>query len=1374
MESEDKKPIFTRKLLLWLLLIILIIIIIILLLRRCGKGGNEGGGEETASVTITPSRLSLAPEETYTLRGHTNTDYDINWSSNDPSCVNVEGYNTEAIVQAGKSECTAEITARTPDAQDTITVDVIKKLDELEGLQLNKSTYTVRVGKTVLASVTAVPTTAELPALYYEIEDTSIAIVSDTGVIKGVKVGTTKLIVSTATGISATSKVKVVKATGPDEDEPPTHVDVSKIEFDKNNKKEVCVDSVIPISVIVSPNNATDKTILWELDNPTDKTKMVNAYAKIDSKGLLTGIKAGTVEVTAISKDNSKLVIKTKITVLSKSSSKCNGGGGPVVPYNPDDDDDEDGSSTTSTAAMTCKVNYKEGKNGWYTKYNVTWTYTGLSLSDDGYTDRKYCIGSSCNPMPGTRYYYAPGDGKTETKFYYSYKDKDGNTKKADCSPSPLKKLDSKAPTCAITSKRTDNWNVEIKVTASDAMSGVKLIYLNDKLVGNYSSVYDKQEYTTEETIDGKKLYSAIVYDEAGNSGTCSAVITADGEEDLSTKYDVSAYINTYGLTTLYVDETYSIRGYFKETDGSIRLAKDNEVKVSGPNYSVGSGVKNISITPKNTGDLTVTITGKDSNGKAVTASAKFTVVKKDDVSISVSMSPGSGTKSKKTETITATATPSSGELPSDFKLTICASTSEGCTPNVDGSKGVAIDKTGKYYVYYSYTSKELQNVTGKSLGWIIIDKDTPTCSANKSPDGKTATVFLKDVGSGIAKYQINSEAEKTVSGTFMQYTINNLSASKYIGATVKVTDNAGNTGSCVLSDLKSATLQYLNINPNPLTMYTNGTATIVVTAVDTDGKINSSLRGVTVTKTGDCFTATGDSNGYNVEVVSKSTSCNGTITVTSKYDTSISASVDVIVKQKPKEVCTIRIENGYIYVTPSGLNGTIKTFYINGSLVGHSDNETVKVASNGATSAEATINYANGAVERCSIVTGEAATSEITLSPVTFDNGKTGSATATTKGNFKSYKWSIQNSTCAKYDGTPTGTTATLKAVDGLTKSCSTYIWITGTLADGTTKQSNTVKVTVNVAGSSTPKPVITISEIGDAGWKDWVTADAGGAKGNIQVTGIQSGYTVKITCTNAQCGKVDNTATAPTLQRGFGIYSNTEATISVEVYDSTGNKLASKSEKHTPTKVDAVKPTCDIKFIDGSTSLTTTSATVKLKATVTEKESGVDTSSWTGSNGVYTKYVSGSSNQTLTIKDKAGNQGTCSAKVNVSTTYSCSGGYSKGSTIGMSDSVCVKYTTTPQGNYSNYVTIQTDYVAYCSGSGESFKDEIVVKCSERLGEEECYDHDVFNVYCYRKETRKAQTFTPGTCLATEKEYNGKCYTTKYADASYYYKITK
>ena len=164
-------------------------------------------------VEINPGNLSLEFNESHDIFGTTTSTDPIKWESSDESCVTVspkEG--VKPTVTAGNKECTAVITAKSGDGKAEIVVTVVDKHDNLNGIKLDQSNYEVYIGKSTLASVVAVPTTAELPKLVYRMEDPTIATVDENGVIKGVSEGTTKLIVTTADGkYSSTATVTVKK-----------------------------------------------------------------------------------------------------------------------------------------------------------------------------------------------------------------------------------------------------------------------------------------------------------------------------------------------------------------------------------------------------------------------------------------------------------------------------------------------------------------------------------------------------------------------------------------------------------------------------------------------------------------------------------------------------------------------------------------------------------------------------------------------------------------------------------------------------------------------------------------------------------------------------------------------------------------------------------------------------------------------------------------------------------------------------------------------------------------------------------------------------------------------------------------------------------
>ena len=286
MESEDKKPIFTKRLILTILIIILIILIILLLLRRCGNGNGSNG--KVTSIVISPTSLGLNPGDTFTLSyvvlPEDAKNRDVIWTSSDESCVTVTNAGVVTATTDTKDGCTATVTATSADDSNvtaSIQVTVTPSLPTLEQIQLDQDTYTVKVGKSKLVQVTAIPATAEIGQLEYEIVDTSIATVNDYGVIKGVKVGTTKLIVRSTinTAVFSEAVVKVVKSGGGSEETstpvtPPTEVSVTSIIFTpySGNCVWLNVDGNYQLPTTVMPANATNKKLSWSSSDTTVAT----------------------------------------------------------------------------------------------------------------------------------------------------------------------------------------------------------------------------------------------------------------------------------------------------------------------------------------------------------------------------------------------------------------------------------------------------------------------------------------------------------------------------------------------------------------------------------------------------------------------------------------------------------------------------------------------------------------------------------------------------------------------------------------------------------------------------------------------------------------------------------------------------------------------------------------------------------------------------------------------------------------------------------------------------------------------------------------------------------------------------------------------
>lgn len=168
----------------------------------------------------------------------------------------------------------------------------------VSGVALNKNVATINVGKTVTVKATVTPANAANKTLAWTSSNTKIATVSN-GVVKGVKAGRVVITAKTTDGsnISATCTVTVKQ--------PVTSISLSK-------KATMYTGKKLTLKAKVNPANASNKALTWKSYN----TKI----AKVASNGVVTGVKAGTVKITATAKDGSRKSATCTVTVRQSVS----------------------------------------------------------------------------------------------------------------------------------------------------------------------------------------------------------------------------------------------------------------------------------------------------------------------------------------------------------------------------------------------------------------------------------------------------------------------------------------------------------------------------------------------------------------------------------------------------------------------------------------------------------------------------------------------------------------------------------------------------------------------------------------------------------------------------------------------------------------------------------------------------------------------------------------------------------------------------------------------------------------------------------------------------------------------------------------------
>lgn len=187
------------------------------------------------------------------------------------------------------SSTTPTVTSSTPSPSTPVAVS---------GVALNKKVATVNVGKKVTVKATVTPANADNKTLVWTSSNTKIATVSN-GVVKGVKAGRVIITAKTTDGsnISATCTVTVKQ--------PVTRISLSK-------KATMYTGKKLTLKAKVNPANASNKALTWKSSN----TKI----AKVASNGVVTGVKAGTVKITATAKDGSRKPATCTVTVRQSVS----------------------------------------------------------------------------------------------------------------------------------------------------------------------------------------------------------------------------------------------------------------------------------------------------------------------------------------------------------------------------------------------------------------------------------------------------------------------------------------------------------------------------------------------------------------------------------------------------------------------------------------------------------------------------------------------------------------------------------------------------------------------------------------------------------------------------------------------------------------------------------------------------------------------------------------------------------------------------------------------------------------------------------------------------------------------------------------------
>lgn len=164
------------------------------------------------------------------------------------------------------------------------------------GISLSSNNASVLVGKTLQLTATVTPSNANNKAVAWHSSDTSIATVSDKGVVTGVKVGTATITATTTDGTNLSASCRVTV----------NPVLATSVTLNKSSETLLAGESV-QLTATVLPENTTNKKLTWS----SSDTRVV----LVDQNGNVTAKEEGEAIISARTTDGSNLHATCGITV---------------------------------------------------------------------------------------------------------------------------------------------------------------------------------------------------------------------------------------------------------------------------------------------------------------------------------------------------------------------------------------------------------------------------------------------------------------------------------------------------------------------------------------------------------------------------------------------------------------------------------------------------------------------------------------------------------------------------------------------------------------------------------------------------------------------------------------------------------------------------------------------------------------------------------------------------------------------------------------------------------------------------------------------------------------------------------------------------
>lgn len=253
----------------------------------------EKGSQTTLKLILTPANLE---------------GIELTWMTGDPKVATVEN----GVVTAVGNGSTSIIVSAESGINAVCTINVVTNVT---GISLDSNKLSLRKGETYQLVATLLPEGASDPGLEWTSSNTDVATVNSQGVVKAIAGGSTVITAKTPNGKLATCSVTVSS--------PVTGVSLDREEI------VLTINQADQLIVSILPEDASDLRIIWDSSDVSIVT--------VSSDGKIMGLKAGTVEITAITLDgyfraSCTVIVKNLVTEITFGDPVLGDNGTPVTP----------------------------------------------------------------------------------------------------------------------------------------------------------------------------------------------------------------------------------------------------------------------------------------------------------------------------------------------------------------------------------------------------------------------------------------------------------------------------------------------------------------------------------------------------------------------------------------------------------------------------------------------------------------------------------------------------------------------------------------------------------------------------------------------------------------------------------------------------------------------------------------------------------------------------------------------------------------------------------------------------------------------------------------------------------------------------------